>query len=221
MNAALPFLVIVMSYLIGSIPFSFIVARLKTGTDIRRQGSHNVGATNVLRTAGRTAGFLALLLDLSKGYAAVALARWIVLQPSWPIEAALTGGPLQSREFWIALAGLVAILGHMYPVWLHFEGGKGVATATGVFLALGPIVIAGAAIVFAIVLITTRFVSLASMFAAASVPLLFHFLTPGAPLWRVVVSILIAVIVILKHHSNIERLANGTERRIGEGRNPD
>lgn len=221
MNAALPFLVVVTSYLIGSIPFSFIVARLKTGTDIRRQGSRNVGATNVARTAGRAAGFLALLLDLSKGYGAVALARWIVLQPSWPIEAAVTGGPLQSREFWIALAGLVAILGHMYPVWLHYHGGKGVATAAGVFLGLGPIVIAAAAIVFVIVLITTRFVSLASMFAAASVPVLLHFLAPGAPFWRVVVSLLIAIIVILKHHSNITQLANGTERRIGERRKPE
>ena len=218
MNAAFPIVVIVASYLIGSIPFSFIVAHVKGGIDIRQRGSLNVGATNVARTAGRTAGLVALLLDGSKGYAAVALARAIVSQPSWPIHAAMTGGPLQSREFWISLAGLIAILGHMFPVWLRFHGGKGVATATGVFLALGPIVIAAAAIVFVIVLITTRFVSLASMFAAASVPVFFHFLAPGAPFWRVVISIVIAIVVIAKHHSNIARLANGTEWHIGERR---
>jgi glycerol-3-phosphate acyltransferase PlsY len=218
MTAALPLLVIAASYLIGSIPFSFLVARLKSGADIRKHGSRNVGATNVARTAGRAAGFAALLLDGSKGFGAVALARYLVSLPAWPIQASMTGGPLQSREFWIALAGLVAILGHMFPVWLHFHGGKGVATATGVFLALGPIVIAGAAIIFVIALITTRFVSLASMFAAASVPVFFHFLTPNAPFWRVVVAIVIAVVVIAKHHSNIARLASGTERKIGERR---
>ncbi len=218
MNPALPIVVLVASYLIGSIPFSFIVARVKGGVDIRKRGSQNVGATNVARTAGRAAGLAALLLDGSKGYAAVALARAIVSQPSWPIPASTTGGPLQSREFWIALAGLIAILGHMFPVWLRFHGGKGVATATGVFLGLGPIVIVAATIVFLIVLLTTRFVSLASMFAAASVPVFFHFLVPGAPFWRVVVSILISIVVIVKHHSNIARLANGTEGHLGERR---
>lgn len=218
MPTALPVIVIVASYLIGSIPFSFLVARIFAGTDIRRQGSFNVGATNVARTAGKAAGLIALVLDLSKGYAAVALARWIISRPDWPIAAAATGGPIQSREFWIAFAGLIAILGHMFPVWLGFQGGKGVATATGVFLALGPLIIAAAAIIFVIVLITTRFVSLSSIIAAASVPVFFHFLAPGAPFWRVVVSIVIAIVVILKHHSNIARLVNGTEQRFGERR---
>ncbi len=177
-----------------------------------------MGATNVARTAGKRAGVIALLLDISKGYAAVALAHWIAYRPDWPIPAAVTGGPIQSREFWIALAGLVAVLGHMFPLWLRFHGGKGVATATGVFLALGPIVIAAAAIVFLIVLLSTRFVSLASMFAAASVPIFFHFLQPGVPFWRLVISILIAIAVIVKHHSNIARLVNGTEGRLGERR---
>lgn len=221
MTAALPVIVVAASYLIGSIPFSFIVARLMSGTDIREQGSRNVGATNVLRTAGKAAGIIALLLDLSKGYAAVALAEYLVMRSDWPIAAAQSGGPIQSREFWIALAGLIAIIGHMFPVWLRFHGGKGVATATGVFLALGPVVIAAAAIVFLIVLITTRFVSLASMFAAASVPIFFHFLQPAAPFWRVVVSIVIAIIVIVKHHSNIARLVNGTERRMGDRRDDE
>jgi acyl phosphate:glycerol-3-phosphate acyltransferase len=218
MATASPILVVVASYLVGSIPFSFLVARLMAGTDIRRQGSFNVGATNVARTAGKRAGCIALLLDISKGYAAVALAEWIVLRPDWPIAAATTGGPIQSREFWIALAGIIAVLGHMFPVWLRFHGGKGVATATGVFLALGPIVIAAAAIAFLIVLITTRLVSLASMFSAASVPIFFHLLAPGAPFWRVVIAILISIAVILKHHANIARLVAGTEQRMGERR---
>lgn len=216
MATALPAAVVVASYFLGSIPFSFLVARLLAGTDIRQRGSFNVGATNVARTAGKGAGFIALLLDISKGYAAVALAEWIIYRPDWPIAAAATGGPIQSREFWLAVAGLIAVLGHMFPVWLHFHGGKGVATATGVFLALGPVVIAAAAIVFLIVLITTRFVSLASMFAAASVPIFFHFLQPSAPFWRVVISIFIAIAVIVKHHSNIARLVSGTEGRMGE-----
>jgi acyl phosphate:glycerol-3-phosphate acyltransferase len=218
MATALPVAVVIASYLLGSIPFSFLVARFMAGTDIRRRGSFNVGAANVARTAGKRAGFVALLLDISKGYAVVALAQWIVYRPEWPIAADATGGPVQSREFWIALAGLIAVVAHMFPVWLRFHGGKGVATATGVFLALSPLVIAAAAIVFLIVLMTTRFVSLASMFAAASAPIFFHYLQPGAPFWRVVISIFIAIAVIVKHHSNIARLVDGTERRMGERR---
>lgn len=211
----LPAALIVAAYLIGSIPFSYHVARIASGTNIRHAGSRNVGATNVARTAGRGAGALALILDLGKGYAAVAMARWIVMQPSWPFVT-ISSNPLDSREMWISLAGLIAVLAHMFPVWLGFHGGKGVATATGVFLALDPIVVAAAAIVFAIVILSTRFVSLASIISAASVPLFFRFLAHNAPFWRIVSSILIAIAVIAKHHSNIARLTQGTERRMGE-----
>jgi len=139
-----------------------------------------------------------------------------VSRPDWPFQASATGGPLQSREFWIALAGLIAVLAHMFPVWLRFHGGKGVATATGAFLALDPIVVAAAIIVFVLVLITTRFVSLSSILSSASIPIFFHFLAHDAPFWRVMLSIPIVIAVILKHHSNIARLVNGTERRMGE-----
>lgn len=210
----LPIGLIVVAYAIGSIPFSFLVVKLFTGADVRRHGSGNVGATNVARTAGRLPGILALLLDLAKGFAAVALARAVVAQPGWPFEA----GPLawQSREFWIALAGLVAVLAHMFPVWLRFHGGKGVATATGVFLALDPRVVLASMIVFAIVALVSRTVSLASIVSAASIPLLFRYLADDAPFWRIIISIAISVAVIAKHHSNIARMANGTERRMGQ-----
>src|SRR5687767_5179285 len=104
----------------------------------------------------------------------------------------------------------------MFPIWLHFHGGKGVATATGVFAALDPIVIAGAILVFAIVLLASRYVSLASIVSCASIPLFFRYLSRDAPYWHVVISIGIAIAVILKHHSNIARLAQGTERKLGQ-----
>ncbi|HUP44548.1 MAG TPA: glycerol-3-phosphate 1-O-acyltransferase PlsY [Thermoanaerobaculia bacterium] len=207
----LPTALLVAAYLIGSIPFSYIVVRLVAGADIRQVGSRNVGATNVARSFGKAPGVVALLLDLAKGYTAVALARWIVELPGWP-EAT----PWYSRELWISLAALVAVLGHMFPVWLRFHGGKGVATGAGVFLGLDPIVFAGAMIVFLIVLIASRFVSLASIVSAASVPLLFRFLATHASFWQIVISILIALAVIAKHHSNIARLAQRRERRLGE-----
>ena len=212
----LPVALIVSAYLIGSIPFSYLVVRAFAGADIRQVGSRNVGATNVARSFGKTPGVIALILDIAKGYAAVEVARWIVARADWPIAASASGGPLQSKEFWVALAGLIAVLAHMFPVWLRIHGGKGVATATGAFLALDPIVVAAAVIVFILVLITTRFVSLASILSSASIPIFFHFLANNAPFWRVMVSIPIVIAVILKHHSNIARLVNGTERRMGE-----
>jgi glycerol-3-phosphate acyltransferase PlsY len=210
----LPPILVALAYLVGSIPFSFLVVRLVAGRDLRQEGSHNVGATNVARTAGRGAGIVALLLDIAKGYAAVVLARWLTGQGGWPFPAGTAAW--ESREFWIALAGLVAVLGHMYPVWLKFHGGKGVATAAGVFLALSPIVVAGALLVFAIVLLVFRFVSLASIVTAAAIPVLLRFLVQGAPFWHIVISIAIAIAVIAKHHSNISRLVRGTERRLGQ-----
>ena len=216
----LPAALIASAYLIGSIPFSYLVVRVFAGADIRQHGSRNVGATNVARTFGKWPGIIALILDVSKGYAAIVVARYLVDRPDWPFQASATAGPLQSREFWVALAGLIAVLAHMFPVWLKFHGGKGVATAMGVFLALDPVVIAAAIIVFLIVLITTRFVSLASIISAASIPLFFHFLANNAPFWRVILSIPIAIAIIVKHHSNIRRLVSREERRMGEPREP-
>ena len=209
-----PVALIVSAYLVGSIPFSFLVVRLVAGRDLREEGSRNVGATNVARTAGKIPGIIALLLDIAKGYAAVALARWMVGQPGWPFAPGTA--PWEAREFWVAFAGVVAVLAHMYPLWLRFHGGKGVATAGGVFLAFDPIVVAGALIVFAIVVILFRFVSLASIVTAAAIPVLMRFLATAAPFWHIVASIAIAIAVIAKHHSNIARLVGGTERRMGQ-----
>lgn len=210
----LPLLLILSAYLIGSIPFSFLIVKVVAGKDVREHGSRNVGATNVARTAGRLPGIVALVLDVAKGYGVVVLARWLVTRPEWPFAAGLQ--PWQSREMWIALAGLLAVLGHLFPAWLRFRGGKGVATAAGVFAALDPLVVLAGLIVFAIVLLSFRFVSLASIVTAASIPLFFRFLVPEAPFWRIVASIAIALVVIARHHSNISRLAGGTERRLGE-----
>lgn len=209
----LPLALIALAYLVGSIPFSFLIARAFSGKDVRREGSGNVGATNVARTAGRGAGVLALALDLVKGYVSVVIARAIVDQAAWPFEAGVQ--PWESREMWIALAGLIAVLAHMFPVWLRFHGGKGVATAAGVILALDARVLAASVIVFAIVVLLSRMVSLGSIVTAATIPLLFQFIGQGTPYWRTVISIGIALAVILKHHSNIARLAGGTERKLG------
>lgn len=210
----LPAALIALAYLIGSIPFSFLVVKLAAGKDVRELGSRNVGATNVARTAGKVPGIIALLLDIAKGYVVVVLARWLVTRPEWPFAAGTL--PWESREFWVAIAGLIAVLAHMFPVWLRFHGGKGVATATGVFLALNPLVIAASLIVFAIVVIVFRYISLGSIVSAASVPVFFRFLAKDAPFWHIVVSIAIALAVILKHHSNIARLAQRSERRMGQ-----
>lgn len=210
----LPVALVALAYLVGSIPFSFLVAKVMAGKDVREVGSGNVGATNVARTAGKAAGILALLLDVAKGWAVVALARYLVARPEWRFDAGVM--PWESREMWIAMAGFIGVIAHMYPAWLGFRGGKGVATATGVFLALSPIAIAGALIVFAIVLLLFRYVSLASIVSAASIPLCFRFLARGAPFWQIVFTIAIALAVILKHHSNIARLVAGTERRLGQ-----
>jgi len=215
---ALPVAVLVGAYLLGSIPFSFLVVKAFSGADIRQHGSRNVGATNVARNFGKLPGVLALLLDAAKGYGAVAFARWVTSQPQWPF--APSASPIHSHEFWVSLAAFVAVLGHMFPVWLGFHGGKGVATATGAFLALDPIVVAAGAIVFAIVVIVTRFISLGSILAAASIPIFFRFLAHDAPFWRTIFAIFIAIAVILKHHSNIARLAQRKERRMGEPRDP-
>lgn len=208
----LPFGLVVLSYLIGSIPFSYIVARVVGGTDIREVGSGNVGATNVARSVGRTAGVLALLLDVLKGAVAVWFARTMTERPAWPWN--IHGGSvLESQSFWIGVAALAAILGHMYPVWLRFHGGKGVATAGGIFLALSPIATGASAIVFLIVALLTRYISLGSIVAAASMPLFLRFLT-HEPFWTIIFSIIIAVIIIVKHRRNIYRIAQGEERKF-------
>ncbi len=208
---------LIAAYLIGSIPFSYLVVKAFAGADIRDHGSRNVGATNVARTFGKLPGVIALLLDIAKGYAAIELARWVTGRPEWPLATGGDASPLHSRAFWMTLSGLIAVLAHMFPAWLRFHGGKGVATATGVFLALDPLAVAAGAIIFLIVIISTRFVSLASIVSAASIPLFLRFLA-HAPFWTINISIVIVILIIIKHHSNIARLTQGKERRMGERR---
>jgi acyl phosphate:glycerol-3-phosphate acyltransferase len=214
----LPVALVALAYLIGSIPFSFLVVKLVAGKDVRDHGSRNVGATNVARTAGKLPGIFALLLDIAKGYAAVALARYLVQRPEWPFGAGVQ--PWQSPEFWVAGAGLIAVLAHMFPVWLRFHGGKGVATGFGVVLALDPLVALMVVVVFVIVILAFRFVSLASIVAAASIPIIFS-LVPFRPYWWTVMTAGISLAVILKHHENISRLAQGSERRLGRKKEPE
>jgi len=209
----LPAGLLVVAYLLGSIPFSFLIVKLTAGADIRQLGSRNVGATNVARSFGKVPGILALLLDAAKGYAAVAIAKWVTASPEWPLAGG-DASPIHSRAFWVTLCALVAVIGHMFPVWLRFHGGKGVATAGGAFVALDPLALGAALIVFVIVVIATRFVSLGSIVSAASVPVFLRFLT-HAPFWTINLSIVISMLIIVKHHANIARLAGGSERRMG------
>jgi glycerol-3-phosphate acyltransferase PlsY len=209
----LPLAVLTIAYLLGSIPFSFLVVRLFAREDIRTHGSGNVGATNVMRNFGKLPGLLALVLDLGKGYAAVAIAQHLVASKMWPFRYEQGADLMHSPSFWIGFASFLAVIAHMYPVWLGFHGGKGVATAAGVFLALDPRALLAGLIVFAIVLLIWRYVSLASMLAAASLPVWFRFIS-HSPMWITLFAIAISVAVILKHHANIARLADGTERKF-------
>jgi glycerol-3-phosphate acyltransferase PlsY len=204
----LPAALVVAAYLLGSIPFSFLVVKLVAGADIRQHGSRNVGATNVARSFGKLPGVVALLFDFAKGWVAVAVAKWMVARPEW-------SAPLRSTAFWVTLAAVIAVLAHMFPVWLKFHGGKGVATAAGAFLAIDPKALGAGLIVFVIVIVASRVVSLASILSAASIPIFLRFLT-HAPFWTVVLSIIISIAIIVKHHSNIARLAQGTERKMGQ-----
>ncbi|HVQ29708.1 MAG TPA: glycerol-3-phosphate 1-O-acyltransferase PlsY [Vicinamibacteria bacterium] len=193
-------LLLALAYLTGSIPFSFLVARLFGVRDVRAVGSGNVGATNVLRSAGRTAGLLAFLLDASKG----AVAAFVVQRLEGPLS------PMAP------LAAAAAVLGHMYPVWLGFRGGKGVATGAGAFLPLAPVATAVGLLVFGLTLAVSRYVSLASMagaLALAAATFVSH--RPPATCWT---ALSIAFFVVWKHRANLQRLSTGTETRIGSGR---
>jgi glycerol-3-phosphate acyltransferase PlsY len=186
------------AYFLGSIPFGYLIVRLTRGGDIRRQGSGNIGATNVARVGGTFAGLITLALDGAKGYLAVWLA------------AAFT----HSNIRWMMGAALLALLGHLFPVWLRFRGGRGVATGAGVFLPICWQAVAGAAVVFLLVVVFWRYVSLASISAAASLPLLLYLLyAPGlAPPLVVSASASGAMLLVIwRHRPNIIRLLEGSE----------
>lgn len=188
--------VILTAYLIGSIPFALLLARRWGAADLRLVGSGNLGAANVLRASGVKAGLLVAVLDVAKGAVSVMLAERF-------------GGSLAAP----AAAGLAAIVGHVYPVWLRFRGGKGVATACGVFAVLTPAAMPAALTIFLVTVWTTKYISLGSVLASMALPPLAYAI--GSPAPAVAAAFCAATIVVFRHRSNLARLRAGTERRIG------
>ena len=188
-------LTVLLGYLAGSIPCAFLLAR-RAGIDVRFAGSGNVGAANVFRTAGAGRGAAVMVLDIAKGALAVSVAS--LTNASLPLTAA---------------TGAAAVIGHVYPIWLRFRGGKGVAVAAGVFAVLAPLATLAAAAVFLISLSLTRYVSLGSVAATLALPPA-AWLT-GAPMAVVVTTIAVAALIVFRHRTNIQRLRAGTERRMG------
>jgi acyl phosphate:glycerol-3-phosphate acyltransferase len=189
-------LVLAGAYGIGSIPWAWLVARAAGTRDLRRAGSGNVGATNVFRTSGPMAGAVALVLDVAKGAAAVALARWAAV-----------------GEDAAAAAGLLAVTGHIFPVWLRGRGGKGVATAAGVFALIAPGALVVAVAAFAMIVAVTRYVSLGSMLGALG--LVAATIYSGSPHATRVVAVAVAGLIVMRHAGNVARLRAGTEPRLG------
>ena len=187
---------VVLAYLIGSVPFALIIAKRWGAPDLRRAGSGNLGAANVLRTSGVTAGVLVALLDVGKGAAGVLLASRLDGSTATP-----------------AVAGFAAIVGHIYPVWLRFRGGKGVATACGVFAALAPVAMPIALAVFVVSAWISKYISVGSVLASAALPPIAYAI--GAPLPIVGAAAAAAILIVFRHRSNIARVWLGTERRIG------
>ena len=194
-------LIPIAAYLLGSIPFGYLVVKMGNGSDVRGAGSGNIGATNVTRVAGKRAGLATLLLDIAKGYFAVWLAmRW-------------SHGNIR----WMMVAGVAVVLGHTFSCWLSFRGGKGVATGLGVFLAVAWQAVLATLLVWLVVVAFWRYVSLGSVVAAAALPILVYlFYAPGhaPPLAVSFGSVAVAIIVIFKHRENIARLIAGTESRL-------
>jgi glycerol-3-phosphate acyltransferase PlsY len=182
------------AYLLGSIPTGLLLAKA-FGVDIRSTGSGNIGATNVYRTLGRSVGVMTLIGDCLKGLLPVLLAKY-----------------LHMPDVWLAAVGLAAFLGHVYTVFLGFKGGKGVATALGVFLGVSPLAVGGALIIFVAVVWWSRYISLGSILAAAVMPILVGLLDRRPPL--VLMTVVVAGLVVWKHKDNIKRLREGTENKF-------
>jgi len=187
---------VLLAYLVGSIPFAWLFARRSGRGDLRRVGSGNLGAANVARLAGILPGVAVALLDMSKGIASVLIAERV------------SGGVTAP-----ALAGLAAIVGHIYPVWLGFRGGKGVATACGVFLLLAPTATASALVIFTASVWTTKYISLGSVLATAAVPPIAYWSGRSTPV--VFAGLAAALLIVFRHRSNLARLRAGTEHRFG------
>jgi glycerol-3-phosphate acyltransferase PlsY len=197
------------AYLLGSIPFGLLVAKVFGRGDVRQEGSGNIGATNVSRVAGPLAGILTLLLDGAKGAAAVLVA----------------GRYSNDSAMWMVIAGLAALVGHCFPVWLKFKGGKGVATAAGVYLALCPPAFLAGLILFLLVASVSRYVSLGSVAAAVAMPLLMYFLWAphhAPPPVITFGALAVAVLIVYKHDGNLQRLVEGTEPKFSfRGKNAE
>jgi len=189
-------LIIAAAYLIGSIPFALILARRWGAADLRRIGSGNLGAANVLRASGLTAGVLVAALDIAKGAVSVVLAQRL---------GGAGAGP--------AAAGVAAIVGHVYPVWLGFRGGKGVATACGVFTVLTPLAVPPALAIFLASVWATRYISVGSVLASVVLPTAAY--VTGSPGPVVAAAVAASVLIVFRHRSNLARLRDGTERRFG------
>lgn len=190
----IPFALLLLAYLIGGIPFGYLLVRLKTGEDVRGLGSGNIGATNVLRTAGRATGVLTLALDIAKGYFAV----WLMLHFT------------AQDPFWGSLAALAVLAGHAFPIFLKFKGGKAVASFIGAFLCLTPIPLLATILVLLGTIAFSRFVSLGSIVAAALFPFAVWIILRPPPI-VILSSILAGALIIWRHKANIQRLMAGTE----------
>jgi acyl phosphate:glycerol-3-phosphate acyltransferase len=187
---------VIAAYLLGSISFAVVLVRLVRGVDVRREGSGNAGATNVLRTSGKALAILTMLLDVGKGALAVLVMRSITYDPRW-----------------LGAAACAAVLGHVFPIWFGFRGGKGVATAIGGFFVLCPFAVLAVVAAFVAVVAATRFVSLGSITAACLLPLTMRLLF-GAPDAEVAAAFATTALLLVSHRANIRRLLDGTERRL-------
>jgi glycerol-3-phosphate acyltransferase PlsY len=196
----IPILVLVAAYLIGGIPFGYLLVKLKTGRDVRSVGSGNIGATNVLRTTGRSAAVITLLLDIGKG----ALAVWIA-------DRFTQGSPV-----WTSAAALTVMAGHAYPVFLKFRGGKAVASFIGAFLYLTPLPLLATLVLFVIVVAATRFISLGSILGAGCFPLAVY-LIDHPPLPVLAAALIAGVFIVIRHKSNVERIRAGNENVFSFG----
>jgi glycerol-3-phosphate acyltransferase PlsY len=206
-------IVAIVSYLLGSIPFGYLLVRIFRGEDIRQTGSGNIGATNVARSGSKGLGIATLALDAIKGAVAVwlaALAAGSKFNDCGDFRAFPCGAPLRL----MACAALFAVLGHVFPVWLRFKGGKGVATALGVFCVLFPKAILVALAIFILVVAVTRYVSLGSILGAIAFPIAAYFMQKADWLSLLLASG-VSLIIVIKHHQNIGRLMAGTESRFG------
>lgn len=209
MNTSTYLLIAAAAYLLGSIPFGYLLVRVFRGEDVRASGSGNIGATNVARKAPGL-GIATLVLDALKGYVAVMLAAYVAAR-----AIGVSAADTYTSEYYFAvgIAAVGAMIGHIFPVWLKFKGGKGVATGVGVFLALVPQAVGLSLLLFAAVFALFRYVSLASIAATAAFPILaFFFLRHNPSLMPFIITA--AILIIAKHHQNIRRLMTGTENRL-------